>query len=386
MSVVEYQGVMKSFGHVEVIHGIDLLVNEGEFMVFVGPSGCGKSTMLRMTAGLETITEGTLLIDGQVMNDATPVRRGVAMVFQNYALYPNMTVRQNMAFGLEQARVPKPEIRKAVDEAARTLKIEDLLNRRPGQLSGGQSQRVAIGRAIVRNPGIFLFDEPLSNLDAELRVHMRVELGRLHERLGKTMIYVTHDQVEAMTMADRIAVFNTGRIEQVGSPLDLYNNPVNLFVAGFIGSPRMNFVSGPVEHGAQGCTIQALAQAIAIPLDLDAGGSTLSVGVRPEHLEIVAPDAGDLAATVELTEQLGSETFVYCSLGDDEPWVVKSLGQVFRRAGERVGLRIPWDQAHFFGADGKRLSGRAHVGSITPENDGGLPRRRSEDAADGCPR
>ncbi len=353
MSTLELTGIRKSFGQVDVIHGIDLSVTDGEFLVLVGPSGCGKSTTLRMIAGLETITEGELRIDGVLMNDATPVQRAVAMVFQNYALYPNMTVRQNMAFGLEQARTPRAEIRKMVDEAARTLKIETLLDRRPSQLSGGQSQRVAIGRAIVRNPGIFLFDEPLSNLDAELRVHMRVELGRLHERLGKTMIYVTHDQVEAMTMADRIAVFNGGRIEQIGAPLELYNDPANLFVAKFIGSPQMNLLCGTAHPREGGLAFEAISQTLDVPVGLSVSpGSDLTVGVRPEHLEIVSPEDGDLPATVDLTEQLGSETFVYCRQDNqEEPWIVKNIGQVFLRAGETIGLRIPWDQAHFFASD-----------------------------------
>lgn len=358
MSVLQLRNIKKRFGQLEVIHGVDLDVHEGEFLVFVGPSGCGKSTMLRMIAGLETITEGDLTINGERMNDATPVKRGVAMVFQNYALYPNMSVRQNMAFGLQQAATPKDEIERRVSEAARTLKISDLLGRRPGQLSGGQSQRVAIGRAIVRNPGLFLFDEPLSNLDAELRVHMRVELGRLHARLGRTMIYVTHDQVEAMTMADRIVVFDSGRIAQVGSPLELYNRPGNLFVAGFIGSPRMNFVAGIPQRDGANVRMEACGEILELPAD-DAAcvGRPTTVGVRPEHLHLVETGQGDFSTTVTLAEQLGNETLVYCNFGDaDEPWVVRAIGQKFFREGDRVSLRIDWPNAHIFNTDtGERV-------------------------------
>ncbi len=246
MATLELRQVTKSFGPTKVIHGIDLSINHGEFIVFVGPSGCGKSTLLRMIAGLEPVTTGAVAIDGQVVNEVPAAERGLAMVFQSYALYPHMSVRQNLSFGLENLKTPKPEIQKRVAEAARMLRMEQLLERRPGQLSGGQRQRVAIGRAVVREPKIFLFDEPLSNLDAELRVQMRTEIGSLHQRLGNTMIYVTHDQVEAMTMADRIAVLKDGRLEQFGRPLDLYNRPANLFVAGFIGSPRMNFLNGKI--------------------------------------------------------------------------------------------------------------------------------------------
>ena len=291
MATLALRDIHKSFGKHEVIHGVSLEVKDSEFVVFVGPSGCGKSTMLRMIAGLETISEGQLLIDGALMNEEAPTKRGVAMVFQNYALYPNMTVYQNMAFGLEQAKLPKAQIREKVMDAARTLKIEPLLQRYPGQLSGGQSQRVAIGRSIVRNPRIFLFDEPLSNLDAELRVHMRVEIANLQKRMGRTTIYVTHDQVEAMTLAHTIVVFNEGRIEQVGTPLELYNRPVNQFVAGFLGSPKMNFLAGRICSDSGKTCIEVSGG----KLPLDVGwegrvGETISVGIRPEHIEVVAPD------------------------------------------------------------------------------------------------
>ena len=252
MANLELRGVVKRFGAVEVIHGVDLKIEDGEFTVFVGPSGCGKSTLLRMIAGLEEVSAGEVLIGDELVNDVGAAKRGLAMVFQSYALYPHMSVRKNLSFGLETIGAPKAEIAKRVAQAAEILQIDQLLERRPGQLSGGQRQRVAIGRAIVREPRIFLFDEPLSNLDAELRVQMRVEINKLHRRLGATMIFVTHDQVEAMTLADRIVVLRAGIIEQVGSPLDLYNHPANLFVAGFIGSPRMNFLAAEAEAGDNG--------------------------------------------------------------------------------------------------------------------------------------
>ena len=250
MSDLSLHQVVKRYGTVQVVHGIDLAVEHGDFVVFVGPSGCGKSTLLRMIAGLEEITDGEILIDGELVNEIEAAERGLAMVFQSYALYPHMTVRKNLSFGLETMHMPKTVIQERIAEAARILKIEDLLDRRPAQLSGGQRQRVAIGRAIVREPRIFLFDEPLSNLDAELRVQMRVEISKLHQRIDATMIYVTHDQVEAMTMADKIVVLRDGRIEQFGTPLDLYNKPANLFVAGFIGSPKMNFFEVTASAGA----------------------------------------------------------------------------------------------------------------------------------------
>jgi multiple sugar transport system ATP-binding protein len=260
MATLELDKAVKRYGEAEIIHGVDLRVEDGEFCVFVGPSGCGKSTLLRMIAGLETISGGEIRIDGERVNERSAAQRGLAMVFQSYALYPHMTVRQNLAFGLENIRTPKPEIERRVAEAARMLQIEPLLAGKPRQLSGGQRQRIAIGRAVVREPKIFLFDEPLSNLDAELRVQMRVELGGLHDRLGNTMIYVTHDQVEAMTMADRIVVLRAGKVEQVGAPLDLYNRPANRFVAGFIGSPRMNFLEGRVSRADRtGVTVEVPA-------------------------------------------------------------------------------------------------------------------------------
>src|SRR5260370_41248299 len=277
--------VSKRFDATEVIHSVSLDINPGEFVVFVGPSGCGKSTLLRMIAGLETVTAGSVLIDDERMNNVPPAKRGIAMVFQSYALYPHMSVYENLAFGLQTLGAPKYEIQTKVAKAAKVLQIEPLLRRKPRQLSGGQRQRVAIGRAIVRDPRIFLFDEPLSNLDAELRVQMRVEIATLHKELGTTMIYVTHDQVEAMTLADRIVVLRLGVVEQIGSPLELYNQPINKFVAGFIGRPKMNFLAVKVTGTNSGATIFDLAGTeLSLPIAISQGAPGITVGVRPEHL------------------------------------------------------------------------------------------------------
>ena len=355
MTVVQLRDIRKSYGGLEIIHGVTLDIQDGEFVVFVGPSGCGKSTMLRMIAGLEEITSGQLLIDGAVMNEATPVQRGVAMVFQNYALYPNMTVFQNMAFGLEQQRMPQKDIAAQVNEAARTLKIEHLLDRRPRQLSGGQSQRVAIGRSIVRNPRIFLFDEPLSNLDAELRVHMRVEIASLHRRIGKTTIYVTHDQVEAMTLADKIVVFNAGGVVQSGSPLDLYNRPVNKFVAGFLGSPKMNFIETDIVEGAVGPAVAHLGEGqIRLPFGVERiDGRSVILGLRPEDVEFRDSAAGIPSATVVFSEQLGSETFLHCNMqgrpgSDPTRIILKRPGQMQIETGKPLGLSIASDRLYCF--------------------------------------
>jgi multiple sugar transport system ATP-binding protein len=304
MGQVSLRGIRKSFGATDVIQGIDLDVNDGEFLVFVGPSGCGKSTMLRMIAGLETITSGDLLIDGQRANDLRPSDRGAAMVFQSYALYPHMTVAENMGFALRMAGVGKADRERQVQQAAEVLRINELLGRFPKELSGGQRQRVAIGRAIVRKPKVFLFDEPLSNLDAALRVNMRIELSRLHKELGTTMIYVTHDQVEAMTMGDRIAVFNKGRIEQLGAPLALYNRPANEFVATFLGAPRINLIDRPAANAAPAHA--ALWAALA-------GGATAHrAGVRAEHLQVQpGTQAGGVPATVVLAEHLGDSSILH---------------------------------------------------------------------------
>jgi multiple sugar transport system ATP-binding protein len=348
--------VVKRYGDVEVIHGIDLTIEPGEFTVFVGPSGCGKSTLLRMIAGLEPITGGDLVIDGQRMNEVPASKRGIAMVFQSYALYPHMSVYQNLAFGLETARFPKAEIQQRVQKAADILRIEPLLKRKPRQLSGGQRQRVAIGRAIVREPRIFLFDEPLSNLDAELRVQMRVEIAKLHHDLGNTMIYVTHDQVEAMTMANKIVVLSAGNIEQVGKPLDLYNNPRNKFVAGFLGSPKMNFLEGTVDavDGSSaslnvGGAIVALRQA----LPGFGKGDKLTFGVRPEHMGISEGSGTKFAdVRVDLVEQLGDTTMVYASTRGGQPLTIALEGQRPLEIGSTVTSYIDPTRYHVFGPDG----------------------------------
>ena len=351
--------VFKKYGDLQVVHGIDLNVDPGEFVVFVGPSGCGKSTLLRMIAGLEPITGGTLKIDGERMNEVPASRRGIAMVFQSYALYPHMNVYKNLAFGLETARVPRAEIDMRVKRAAGILRIENLLARKPKQLSGGQRQRVAIGRAIVREPRIFLFDEPLSNLDAELRVQMRVEIAKLHNDLGNTMIYVTHDQVEAMTMADKIVVLNAGVIEQVGSPLDLYNNPHNRFVAGFIGSPKMNFLDAKVEGmDGSGARLKAGGAAIELPRPLKSGaaGDSVSFGVRPEHLTITEGSGVRLAeVTVDLVEQLGGQTMLYSTTADGQSLTIAVSGQQNVGLGTKVTTYVDPARYHVFTGDGKAL-------------------------------
>ncbi len=326
MSTLELQAVVKTFGNTEVVRRVGLKAEHGEFIAFVGPSGCGKSTLLRLIAGLETATDGDILIDGQRVNEVGAADRGCAMVFQSYALYPHMTVYANMAFGLENARVPRDAIDKRVRGAAAMLRLDTLLERKPTQLSGGQRQRVAIGRAIVREPKIFLFDEPLSNLDAELRVSMRAELRELHRRLGATMIYVTHDQVEAMTLADRIVVLRDGRIEQVGTPQELYLRPANTFVAGFIGSPRMNFIPA------------SFAGALGVAVD----GSIGKLGVRPEHLRL-APDGVGLALRVTSTEYLGATSLVLGELADGTR--VEALLELSRANAEGSTLPLRADAA-----------------------------------------
>ncbi len=348
MGLVSLRGIRKSYGPVEVIRGIDLEVNDGEFLVFVGPSGCGKSTTLRMIAGLETITAGELLIDGQRANDLRPADRGAAMVFQSYALYPHMTVAENMGFALKMAGVGKTERAQQVGRVAEILRITELLQRFPKELSGGQRQRVAIGRAIVRKPKVFLFDEPLSNLDAALRVNMRIELSRLHKELGTTMIYVTHDQVEAMTMGDRIAVFNQGHVEQIGGPMTLYNRPANEFVAGFIGAPRINLIDRPGDNAPEG--YQALWRVLADGRNAKAQ----RVGLRPEHLAVVTAGQG-VPAQVELAEHLGDSSILYLRVqGIDELLSAKvGAGQHAVDAGQSVGLRP--DAAWALGFDGDSL-------------------------------
>ncbi|MBN9315491.1 MAG: sn-glycerol-3-phosphate ABC transporter ATP-binding protein UgpC [Devosia sp.] len=353
---VVLQKVVKRYGDVEVIHGVDLDIEPGEFTVFVGPSGCGKSTLLRMIAGLEPISGGDLLIDGQRMNEVPAARRGIAMVFQSYALYPHMNVYQNLAFGLETARVPKAEIQQRVQKAAEILRIEPLLKRKPRQLSGGQRQRVAIGRAIVREPRIFLFDEPLSNLDAELRVQMRVEIAKLHQDLGNTMIYVTHDQVEAMTMADKIVVLQAGIIEQVGAPLELYNTPRNKFVAGFIGSPKMNFLAATVESAdGAGARLRAGGSEIVVNRQVGAG-EAVTFGVRPEHIGISEGSGVPLAEVrVDLVEQLGGQTMVYATTADGQPLTIAVDGQRALEPGSTLTAYVDPARYHVFAGDGRAL-------------------------------
>ena len=351
MSGLKLRGVRKSFGAIEVIKGVDLDIEDEEFVVFVGPSGCGKSTLLRMIAGLETITAGDIDIGNQRVNDLDPSSRGIAMVFQSYALYPHMTVRENMGFALRFAGVPKPEIEKQVAEAARILELEPLLNRRPKELSGGQRQRVAIGRAIVRHPQVFLFDEPLSNLDAELRVHMRIEIARLHKELATTIVYVTHDQVEAMTLADKIVVLRDGSIAQVGSPLQLYDDPDNLFVAGFIGSPKMNFLKGVVDgnvvrlpdHGNQSFPLTARAP----------GEAEVTVGIRPEHFK--AQGSAQLDLKVEMIEHLGAETYAYARYGQGDLLTIATNADRSLKSGDLLPARFDPARALLFDTAGRRI-------------------------------
>ncbi|MBB5573801.1 multiple sugar transport system ATP-binding protein [Rhizobium paranaense] len=355
---VSLQKVIKRYGELEVVHGIDLEIEPGEFAVFVGPSGCGKSTLLRMIAGLEPISGGALYLDGSRMNDVPASKRGIAMVFQSYALYPHMSVYKNLAFGLETAGMKKQEIQPRVEKAAEILQIKQLLQRKPKQLSGGQRQRVAIGRAIVREPKIFLFDEPLSNLDAELRVQMRVEIARLHQRLGNTMIYVTHDQTEAMTMADKIVVLNGGNIEQVGAPLDLYNKPRNKFVAGFIGSPKMNFLDAKIVASDDGSAVIDLAgQTVRLPRRLGGlqPGQPVTLGARPEHLNVGDRGLALGSARVDLVEHLGGQTILYVTLHGGQALTVALEDQQAIRAGETVSIHIDPERCHLFGPDGVTL-------------------------------
>ena len=333
MGQMTLRGVSKSFGAVTIIPSLDLDIADGEFVVLVGPSGCGKSTLLRLIAGLEDVTAGSITIDGVDVAQTPPGKRGLSMVFQSYALYPHMSVRNNIAFGLKMAGEKQEVIDQKVAKAAQILNLGTYLDRKPRQLSGGQRQRVAIGRAIVREPKAFLFDEPLSNLDAALRVQMRLEIAQLHKTLDTTMIYVTHDQVEAMTMADKIVVMNAGNIEQVGSPLDLYNNPANLFVAGFIGSPKMNFIKGPIaaEYGAD------------------------TIGVRPEHIEIRS-NAKGLAGEVRVAEHLGSDTFAYVMVPDVGQITVRTSGEFKVTDGDKVNLVFDPNRIHRFDKNGKAIA------------------------------
>jgi multiple sugar transport system ATP-binding protein len=352
MAGVVLENIRKSYGNVDVIKGVDLEINDGEFTVFVGPSGCGKSTLLRMIAGLEDISAGEMFIGEKRVNDLPPKDRSVAMVFQSYAIFPHMTVRENIGFGLTIAKTPKAEKDSKVQEAARILQMEHLLDRRPSQLSGGQRQRVAIGRAITRKPEVFLFDEPLSNLDAALRMDMRMEIGKLHQQLGATMIYVTHDQVEAMTLADKIVVIKDGEVMQAGAPMDLYHYPKNLFVAGFLGAPSMNFsIVDIVKIDGEHITVKS--DAIA-ETDVNAQGRSFAIGdkatlgLRPQYLSIVDASAASMTGTVVLTERLGSETVLNIRLTDGSTMIAAIADDQIFDKGQSVGLAFDAAKAHLF--------------------------------------
>ena len=360
MANLKIKNLQKGFEGFSIIKGIDLEVNDKEFVVFVGPSGCGKSTLLRLIAGLEEVTEGTIELDGRDITEVTPAKRDLAMVFQTYALYPHMSVRKNMSFALDLAGVPKAEVEKKVSEAARILELAPLLERKPKHLSGGQRQRVAIGRAIVRNPKIFLFDEPLSNLDAALRVQMRLELARLHQELQATMIYVTHDQVEAMTLADKVVVLNAGKVEQVGSPLDLYHQPANLFVAGFLGTPKMGFMKGKVSRlDGLGCEVE-LDAGTRIQLPFSGAslslGSHVTLGIRPEHLNLAKPGDCTLTVTADVGERLGSDTYCHVITACGEPLTMRIRGDMASQYGEQLLLHLDSEHCHLFDADGLALT------------------------------
>ncbi|MEM6712021.1 MAG: sn-glycerol-3-phosphate ABC transporter ATP-binding protein UgpC [Pseudomonadota bacterium] len=348
MGAIELIGVEKWFDDLQVIKGVDLKIEDGEFVIFVGPSGCGKSTLLRIISGLEEASRGDIQIDGTSVVAAPPSQRGLAMVFQSYALYPHMSVRENVGFGLKTAGAPKGEIEEKVNYAAGVLKLSDYLDRRPKALSGGQRQRVAIGRAIVREPKAFLFDEPLSNLDAALRVEMRFEIAKLHQSLGSTMIYVTHDQVEAMTLADKIVVLSAGRIEQVGSPRELYENPGNLFVAQFIGSPKMNVL--PCTTTGASFSIEGHGTGPFPHEDNDA--TATHIGIRPEHILVDQPGEPHLSGTVDVVEYLGADTYLYVTPNGHETMIVRAAGTEVFKAGQSVRLTFEEAHTHFFGKHG----------------------------------
>lgn len=360
MAAISVQAVSKRFGKTDVIRNVGFDIRDGEFAVFVGPSGCGKSTLLRLIAGLEDVNAGSIAFDGEDVTEWAPAERGVAMVFQSYALYPHMSVYDNMAFGLKLAKADKQHIADRVHETARILQIEPLLDRKPRELSGGQRQRVAIGRAIVRQPRVFLFDEPLSNLDAALRVQMRIELKRLHRDLGTTMIYVTHDQVEAMTLADRIVVLNAGAVEQIGEPLALYHHPRNLFVAGFIGSPKMNFLAATVtacdagqvtlDLGSRRPIVAAVADTTRLR-----SGAKLTLGLRPEHLTTTTADTAQLDGEVIALEHLGSESYVHLACDNNEALMIKSAGDTAIEVGQHVSVTVPPGACYLFDENGMAL-------------------------------
>jgi multiple sugar transport system ATP-binding protein len=343
MAYLQLHGIEKSFGDLRVIKGVDLQIQKGEFIVFVGPSGCGKSTLLRLIAGLEQTDGGSVVLDGRDITEAASSARDLAMVFQSYALYPHMSVFENMSFALKLAQVPQAQIREKVERAAAILNLGDYLHRRPKELSGGQRQRVAIGRAIVRAPKVFLFDEPLSNLDAALRGQTRIEIAKLHRELGATTVYVTHDQVEAMTLADRVVVLRDGRIEQVGTPLELYDHPANSFVAQFIGTPQMNMLA--FTHVAE------LAQRFALPVAADG-----FIGLRPEHVVAQPEGQGMLQMQVDLVEALGAETLLYLSNGQGLQLVLRQSARSGLHSGQSVGIDLQFDAAHFFDAQGRSLA------------------------------
>lgn len=360
MAKLALSNVKKSFGDVEVIHGVDLNIENQEFVVFVGPSGCGKSTLLRLIAGLDEITSGSISIGETDVTDLEPSDRGVAMVFQSYALYPHMNVYDNMAFGLKMNKMPAEEIEERVQKAAKILELHELLDRKPKALSGGQRQRVAIGRAIVREPKVFLLDEPLSNLDAELRVQMRIEIAKLHNSLNSTMIYVTHDQTEAMTLADKIVVLRAGNIEQVGSPIELYDNPDNQFVAGFIGSPRMNFMKANVE-GSEGKSVTVKLQTLNQPTlvieardKVPADGTEVLVGIRPEHFLHNGQSKDVISGEVSLVEQLGGVSYLYIDT-DETRITIECQGHASIKEGEKAEIGIEASKAMMFNPEGKRI-------------------------------
>lgn len=359
MALLEIRGLTKRFGTIEVLRGIDIDVEQGAFVCLLGPSGCGKSTLLRCIAGLESTNSGEITIAGRSMAGVPPSRRDLAMVFQSYALYPHLNVRKNMAFGLSLQGMVRSEIDRRVGEAARMLAIDALLDRKPRQLSGGQRQRVAIGRAIVRDPRIFLFDEPLSNLDAALRTQTRYELARLHKELGRTMLFVTHDQVEAMTLSTTVVVLNGGRVEQAGPPLDLYNRPANRFVAGFIGSPQMNFLPARARPArANGLELVLGGERLTLSVQAQADGTAArlaELGIRPEHVTIAAPSAPGLAATVKSVERLGVETIVFTQTQTGQNVLARAPGSLPLRDGEAVKLAFDPAETHFFDSDGLRI-------------------------------
>ena len=380
MIKLKLDNVNKQLGGARILRDVSLEIAAGEFVVFVGPSGCGKSTLLRLIAGLDSICGGDLLINGRRVNDLEPRERGVGMVFQSYALYPHMSVYDNISFGLKLAKTERSSLRERVLKTAQILQLDKLLQRKPKELSGGQRQRVAMGRAMAREPDILLFDEPLSNLDASLRVQMRNEIARLHARLGSTMIYVTHDQVEAMTLADKIVVLNGGRVEQVGSPRELYERPASRFVAGFLGSPRMNFLPARLQAPGETSLVDTLVWGIT-PLPFDssklAAGTQLTLGIRPEHLSLKAAD-GTAGVVVTAVEYLGSETYVHLETGQEEPLICRCEVSAGWQAGDRVELQLDIDNLHLFDADGTALKRHPHAIETLPD---GVPLRSARASA-----